>query len=421
MLATVHHLGHAPDVGEIDGLPFWDKLRSQIAHRGSRKEYAQSGVPRSRRNDCAIDGWFGRPDGRGLSLSERDAGLVLTIELLALGLAAIAIAPVLPRLSARRIALAGAALTLLAQSASIFSPSWASLVALRATAGTGEGVLWAVSLSVVAARSSNPDKIYSYFQVVWALGSVALFAIGGEVTYAFAHRGTLAFIAGVTLALTPLLLFMPDSVAKRSNAVSEDVEPASPLLGIMTLAAIGLFLIAGAAVYAFSAPLGERAGLDTREVGYALALASFLGLAGAWAATKLNVRLGRAIPILLSCAGFAVVVLALCLWRDFAGYLFALVASLMIYYFSTPYFFGLAAAIDRTGRWAAAAGSIYLLGFAAGPLVAGSAIAAAGYVGLAAVCIGIMIPVCGLAIAVNRSLRMVIPSPLSNPVTASGS
>jgi predicted MFS family arabinose efflux permease len=140
-----------------------------------------------------------------------------------------------------------------------------------------------------------------------------------------------------------------------------------------------VFLIAGAAVYAFSAPLGERAGLDTREVGYALALASFLGLTGALAATKLNVRLGRAIPILLSCAGFSVVVLVLCLWRDFAGYLFALIASLMIYYFSTPYFFGLAAALDRTGRWAAAAGSIYLLGFAAGPLVAGTAIAAAGY------------------------------------------
>jgi hypothetical protein len=213
---------------------------------------------------------------------------------------------------------------------------------------------------------------------------------------------------------------MPASVAKNGKGVSDDAERASPLLGVMTLAAIGLFLIAGAAVYAFSAPLGERAGLDTREVGYALALASFLGLTGALAATKLNVRLGRAIPILLSCAGFSVVVLVLCLWRDFAGYLFALIASLMIYYFSTPYFFGLAAALDRTGRWAAAAGSIYLLGFAAGPLVAGTAIAAAGYPGLAAVCIGIMIPVCGLAIAVNRRLDAAATPALSEPVSAVG-
>ncbi|MEZ0220057.1 MAG: MFS transporter, partial [Tardiphaga sp.] len=55
---------------------------------------------------------------RGLSLSERNAGLVITIELLALALAAIAIAPVLPRLSARRVAFVGVAVTLLAQSAS---------------------------------------------------------------------------------------------------------------------------------------------------------------------------------------------------------------------------------------------------------------------------------------------------------------
>lgn len=341
---------------------------------------------------------------RGLSLSERDAGLILTIELLALGLAAIAIAPVLPQISARRVALAGAAITVIAQSASIFSASWSSLIALRAIAGVGEGALWAVSLSVVASRSSDPDRLYSFFQVAWALGSILLFAIGGAVTFAFAPQGTLTFIAAVTLALAPLLFFMPDTKLETIDAVSDDVEQAPPLLGIMTLAAIGLFLIAGAAVYAFSAPMGERAGLDIREVGYALAFASFLGLAGAWAATKLNVRLGRAIPILLSCAGFSVVVLVLCFWRDFMGYLFALVASLMIYYFSTPYFFGLAAALDRTGRWAAAAGSIYLLGFAAGPLVAGTAIAAAGYTGLAVVCIGIMIPVCCLAIAVNRRL-----------------
>jgi predicted MFS family arabinose efflux permease len=358
---------------------------------------------------------------RGLSLSEQDAGLVLTIELLALGFAAIAIAPILPRLSGRRVAFAGVALTLIAQCASVFSASWASLVALRAIAGVGEGVLWAVSLSVVAARSSNPDKVYSYFQVVWALGSVALFAIGGEITYAFAHRGTLAFIAGVTLALAPLLLFMPSSQTIGNDAASQDVERASILLGIMTLSAIGLFLIAGAAVYAFSAPMGERAGLDTRGVGYALALASFLGLSGAWAATKLNVRWGRAMPVLLSCAGFSVVVLVLCLWRDFMGYLFALVASLMIYYFSTPYFFGLAAALDRTGRWAAAAGSIYLLGFAAGPLVAGTAIAVAGYTGLAVVCIGIMIPVCALAIAVNRRLGAVATPATSEPLSTAGS
>jgi hypothetical protein len=45
------------------------------------------------------------------------------------------------------------------------------------------------------------------------LGSVALFFIGGELTAAFAYRGILALIASVTLALAPLLLFIPDARA----------------------------------------------------------------------------------------------------------------------------------------------------------------------------------------------------------------
>lgn len=341
---------------------------------------------------------------KGLSLSERDAGLVLSIELISLALTAIAIAPILPRVSARHISLLAAGLTLLAQGASIFSTSWASFVLLRSLAGIGEGILWAVSLFIVASRSGNPDKDYGYFTIVWAVGSIALFAIGAEVTSAFAHRGILSFIAIVNLALTPLLLLLPRMNANSNGAGAEDATRPSSLLGLMTLMAVGLFLAAGAALYAFSSPLGERAGLDTRAVGYALTVGSGLAILGAGAATVLNIRLGRGLPISIFCTGFALVVLALCLWRNPTVYVVALVGSIIIYNFSTPYLFGLAAALDRSGRWAAAAGSVYLLGFAAGPLLAGTVISIAGYAGLAVVCIAITIFVWMLAMNVNQRL-----------------
>lgn len=339
----------------------------------------------------------------GLSLSERDAGFVASVEFLTLAITAIAIAPVLPRLSNRRVGVVAVALALLAQGASIFSASLASLALLRGLAGVGEGALWAVSLSIIASHSRNPDKVYGWFQVVWALGSVPLFAAGGQLTDAFAHRGILALIAGVTLALAPLLLLIPDARARRDGAAA-DTAQASPLLGVMTLAATVLYVTASAALYAFSAPLGERAGLDTGAVGYALTIASLVGLAGAGAATVLNIRRGRALPMSGFCAGFMLVALALCLWRDPTAYVVGLVASVVIYYFSMPYLFGLAAALDRSGRWAAAAGSAYLLGFAAGPAAAGAVIAAAGYAGLAAVCVAITAAAWGLAMAVHRRL-----------------
>lgn len=340
----------------------------------------------------------------GLSLSERDAGLVACVELLTLAVTAIAIAPVLPQLSYRRVGLVAVALTLLAQGASIFSASWMPLILLRGLAGVGEGTLYAVSLCIVASQCRNPDKVYGYFQIAWTLGSVALFAAGGELTAAFAHRGIFALIAGVTLALSPLLLLVPDTHAKRSDDTAAAAAHASILLGVMTFAAVALYITVSAAIYAFSAPLAERASLDTSAVGYSLTIASLLGLAGAGAVTALNVRWGRAIPITGFCVGFSLVTLVLCLWRNPTAYIVALMASVVIYYFSIPYLFGLAAALDRRGRWAAAAGSAYLLGFAAGPLVAGHVIAAAGYASLAAVCVATTAAAWGLAMIVNRRL-----------------
>jgi predicted MFS family arabinose efflux permease len=172
----------------------------------------------------------------------------------------------------------------------------------------------------------------------------------------------------------------------------------------MTLAAIVLNLTASAGIYAFIAPLGERAGLDTGAVGYAMTLSSLVGLAGAGAATALNVRWGRAVPISGFSVGSMVVTLVLCLSHDPTAYVIALVAWGAIYYFSIPYLFGLAAALDRSGRWAAAAGSAYLFGFAAGPLMAGSVIAAVGYAGLAAICVAITAAAWGLAMVVIRRL-----------------
>lgn len=340
----------------------------------------------------------------GLALSERDAGFVSSVEFLTLAVTAVAVAPVLPRVSCRRIGLAAVALALLADGASIFSASWAWFAVLRGLAGVGEGALYAVSLCVVASRCGNPDRVYGYFQVVWALGSVALYALGGELTAAFAYRGILALIAGVTLALTPLLLFVPDARANHSEGAEADATQVSPLLGLMTLAAIVLYLSITDAVYAFSASLGERANLGTRAVGYALTAGSLVGLVGAGAAAAINVRWGRAIPVSGFCVGFSLDVLILCLWHDPTAYVVGIAVASILFYFSSPYLFGLAAALDRRGRWAAAAGSAYLLGFAAGPVLGGAVIGAGGYPSLATVCVASTVAVWGLAMVVNRGL-----------------
>ena len=149
--------------------------------------------------------------------------------------------------------------------------------------------------------------------------------------------------------------------------------------------------------------MGERAGLDKQAIGYAFTAGHLFGLAGAVFATWLNVRIGRALPITVSCLGFAAVVLVpvaraggLCLGPARVDPALPLL---------NPYLLGLAAALDHTGRWAAAAGSVYLFGFAGGPLLAGAVIGAEGYPGLAVVCASLMVPVWVLALFVNQRLN----------------
>jgi predicted MFS family arabinose efflux permease len=344
----------------------------------------------------------------GLSLSERDAGLVASVELLALAATAIAVVPILQWVSYRRVCLIAVLLAVFAQCASIFSTSLAEVAMMRALAGIGAGALYAMSLSVVAAHCANPDRVYGYFQLVWALGSIAIFTIGGELTAAFAQRGIFALMAGLTLALSPLLLFLPDLRASSGNG---DTVPAarqaaaSPTLGIMTLLAIGLCLLGGGAAYGFVGQLGERAGLDTSAVGYVLTTATLCGLAGAGAATALNLKWGRTVPISGVFLGYILVVTVLCLAHNPTAFVASVIAYIVIYYFSIPYLFGLAAALDRTGRWAAAAGSAFLLGCAACPLFAGSLIEGTGYAGFAAACVAILLVAWALAALVCQRLR----------------
>ncbi|MGF6177735.1 hypothetical protein [Ensifer sp. 4252] len=227
---------------------------------------------------------------------------------------------------------------------------------------------------------------------------MALFSMGGELTAAYAHRGVFALIAGLTLAFSPLLLLIPDLRALR-HAETLAV-PSVPLLGGLLFAAIVLYVAVTAGLFAFSGPMGERIGLNTATVGYILTVSTIVSLAGAGAATALNVRWGRAIPISAFCLGYGIVALILCLWKDPVAYSVAVIASAVLYYFSLPYLFGMAAALDRSGRWAAAAGSAYLLGFAAGPFFAGAVIDASGYATLATVCIAMTVVAWALSVYV---------------------
>jgi len=318
----------------------------------------------------------------GLDLSEQQAGYVVFAEFLVLSITAIVAAPYLPLFSYRKLCIYAVAVTIIAHGASVFLESLYAVVAARCIAGLGQGLIYAVSLAAVASRSSNPDKLYGIFQITWALLNMVLFTVGGHLSELYAHKGIFGLIGVVSILLAIFLSKLPDDVADRSVTEQSNTNVASPLMGILTLAGIFVYLTVSAAVYTFTAPLGARAGLSTIQIGYALTAASIIGLSGAVVATWLNIKKGRTLPITIFCVSFASIAIVICLNTNPIIYVIALMLSVVFFYFSVPYLFGLAAALDKQGRWAAAAGSAYLLGFAVGPAFAGTMIEWFEYPGL---------------------------------------
>ena len=340
----------------------------------------------------------------GLELTEQQAGYVAFAEFIVLSLTAIAIAPFLPRLSYRALCFCAASVAIAAQVISILLIDLSLIVIMRCIAGVGEGLVYAASLAAVASRSANPDKLYGYIQVTWAVLSTLLFSAGGYLTDMFAHRGIYGMIAGITIVLMIFLRWLPTGVTAPAQSVNKNHTAAPPWMGIVTLAGIFIYLTASAAIYTFTAPLGERAGLSTNQIGYALTTGSAVGFSGAVLATWLNIRKGRVIPVSVFSAAFSIIAIVLCVNTHPVVYVVALVLSVVFFYFSVPYLFGLAAALDEQGRWAAAAGSAYLLGFAVGPAFAGSMIEWYDYIGLGVASVIATILACILLLVVVRNL-----------------
>jgi MFS family permease len=124
-------------------------------------------------------------------------------------------------------------------------------------------------------------------------------------------------------------------------------------------------------------------GLDLTDIGKVTALANFSGLLGSVVAAWLGTRRGRTAPLAFGVAATACAQWFLVNATSGVIYAVAQVGWGLAYYFTLPYIMGLAASLDRQGRWTVSVGAMLVLGAAIGPLVAGSAIESWGSRGFA--------------------------------------
>jgi predicted MFS family arabinose efflux permease len=317
-------------------------------------------------------------------LDHHQAGDLGTIELLSLAMAAVLIAPYVPILSHRKLAIGGALMAALGLAISGLSVGYTAMIVGRIATGAGSGLAISGANAAVAARE-DAERI---FAIIWTMGGgiTASLAMvlprvveGGEYPLGF---GTLVLLALVGL---PLLFWIPhkpvasaqfagesaDSTASTSGSSDSDLKTAFGPLVWLTFAGMFVYSAAEQGLWAFAYNIPIEAGVDPALAAQLLAFATIMGLVGGAIAAVLGLRLGRITPIVLGCLFSAS---GRWLYIGSASGSMLFFAALLWgigFYFISPYQMGLVAAADRKGRAAVASAAAFNFGYAVGPGLVG--------------------------------------------------
>jgi len=318
----------------------------------------------------------------GFPMSEADAGLVLTLELLAMGAAALGVAPFIARLPRRRLAIAAAILVVLANAAVVggaLVPGFTGLVTARLIAGAGAGLVLATANAAVAA-SVSPPRLYGLTLMVGWLVSAALGPIMAFSVQAAGYAG--AYGVWLCLAIVAVPLLAGIGAGPPARATPAGIPDRALVPGLLHVCGVVLVGLSMMAYYAFVERLGQHVGFSLEQVGVLFSAIAGAGALGAGIAGLVGARQGLLRPLLAgTLVHAAVVVLAV---NTDSRLLFAAgaIAEGFSFMYLLAYMLAVAAALDPAGRWAAAAGGAFVASTGIGPYAGGALITLRGFSGI---------------------------------------
>lgn len=316
----------------------------------------------------------------GLALDSQSAGFLGTLELVAGALGSLVLAPRAATAPRRRLALGGGALAVGGYFLSAAAGGYGSVALVRVATGVCCGVVLAAG-NAAAAGSKDPDRLFALVAFVAGVAATVLLWTLPYAVVPWGYAGGFVLLGIVCLVSLPLFWLLPAApgVPERSEFTTHR------LTGVVAATLAGAFMLdmCGQGLWAFTERIGVGVGLGLPEIGKVAALGNFSGLIGSVVAAWLGTRRGRTAPLAVGVAATACAQWFLVNAASGATYAAAQVGWGLAFYFTVPYIMGLAASLDRQGRWTVTVGALMMLGAAIGPLMAGSAIENWGYAGFA--------------------------------------
>ncbi|QCI13111.1 MFS transporter [Pseudomonas putida] len=308
----------------------------------------------------------------GLSASQ--GGLLGTLELSSTALVVL-LASRWPRLGQGRALMGGVALAiLLANLISTFCQGFWIFVPARAVAGIGYGLLLA-DLGRRVGHSDDPQQLFALQQIAMVVMAILFYT---SMPSLIAGLGTPAPFAFVSLSSLLFLLSVFALGAGDKVAVTTPIAAQAPLSRRPLAISLSIVLLCSTygALWAYLPSAALQAGIGVSALSTTLAVGALANLLGAIAAERIGLRWGFA-PVWLMLALAALARIGVISGE---GSLFLVSAVVLPFtmIFVTPYFFGLLALLDRSGRAAAAGPGFLMIGNALGPLIGGLVIACSG-------------------------------------------
>lgn len=342
----------------------------------------------------------------------QQSGGLVTLFLMAVVMASIALAPRFDRMPRRWMATIGYAITAAAFFVASKTSTFAALAIFHFIGGLGVGCGLSFTHGSIG-RSTNPHRMFALAQ--FAVGAFSVMFFGGVPKLIGAIGGQALFLVFAVLMLIAVIatgLAFP--VGELRSAEMRAHHDASKIPKAAWFAILGVLLLTLNQAMMFS--FVERIGVDHQfgqeRVNAVLVVAGFITLLPAIIAAALQrTTSARTVGMLAPVAQAA---LALMITQAQTYEVFAAAAGVYVFVmiFSHVFLFGLIARLDPSGRAVASTPAMVMTGSAIGPFLGGTLAVAFGYaaIGYAVVVIGMV-----AAVFLSRIKEHTIPTGHATP------
>lgn len=285
----------------------------------------------------------------------------------------------------RKVAVLSVLILFLGNIVCIITVHFLPILLLRFLVGLAEGTALALTYAILGA-SGNPDRNYGFF-LVGSLGSGALNVYLLSVLVS-THGPGIIFVDLAIISLIPAcaIRFVPArgyQQAMNVRVADKEIKPAILLLPvIIALLANLIYFIGQGGVWAYLERIGIADGLSVQQVASGLSTSLLMGVIGALAASLINVRWGRVVPLGLAIAA-AILSVVLLQWQiTVITFFIAVCVWNFANNFGHPYLLGYLAAIDKSGRYVVVSAAMQTGGMGLGPALVALLITGANYGGV---------------------------------------